>query len=351
MELQWPLIIFTTFICLAAGLFGALQVAALLDKAYERVEEKGLIIAFVLLIIGGLSSVLHLRTPSRYFGQFGNVTSGINHEIIGMAIVGLLMVIVFYQLKRNGEVSKALRIISVIFCAVLVFVMGHSYIMPSIPIWNTYLLPVFYLANAALLGALCLGALMTSGRDGMLTETSFSAEPTSREENQSEDKKDSAKQSEEKAESKDERAQASLTSSDRLAEHVSWPAPWGKAGLICLAVFAFAILAYLIYMAMLSQGGFTDVIHVDTTTVPPADPKDFAQTLLAGSNAALFWLGVVVLGLAVPAFAFFKANKTDSKTDVKTLLLYICLALLAVIIAGICFRVILYLGAAHSFIY
>ena len=50
MELQWPLVVFTTFICLSAGTFGFISVASM-KKEYARIQLPGLITAFAALVV------------------------------------------------------------------------------------------------------------------------------------------------------------------------------------------------------------------------------------------------------------------------------------------------------------
>lgn len=294
MELQWPLIVFTTFVCLSAGTLGVFSVASLRnEESVRNIAMPALIVVLVELIIGGLGSVFHLQTPARYFGQFGNVASGINHEIVGLALVGIMVVIWLFLHHRHGSVHTAVKVISLIVSLVLVFVMAQSYMMASIPAWNTILLPLYYFINAFLYGVLSLQVLKAFDK----TQENF--QPS----------------------------------------HVVW---------IALVLSALSILAYMLFFGALSSGTYTDVLHVDISTVPPVDPATIATQLLTGEHALLFWGGIVGIGLVVTALAFGILAKYKSALAVKTCLI---IALIAVVIGGVCFRVALYLAGAHFFIY
>ena len=60
MELQWPLILFTTFVAWSAGLFGA-QGLAVLSGEGKRAQLPALIGSVVLLAIGGVAVFFHLE--------------------------------------------------------------------------------------------------------------------------------------------------------------------------------------------------------------------------------------------------------------------------------------------------
>jgi anaerobic dimethyl sulfoxide reductase subunit C (anchor subunit) len=292
MELQWPLIVFTTFICLSAGTFGSIAIVSLKEK-YEAIQLPGLIFAFVALIIGGLASVLHLQTPTRYFAQFGNISSGINQEIGMIALVAILMIISFIQLRRNGTVNKVIKILSAVLSLALVLVMSHSYLMPAIPAWNTLLLPVYYVLHAVLLGVLVTLALPAIGTA--------------------------------------ESAQGSKLNT---------------VALVVLGLFALSIAAYTFYFTTLSTGAYSAVLHVDTTTVPPVDPATIGVRIISGDLALLFWGAIVVVGLVLPLVALLIARKAPGAKAAALIT-----GIVLVIAGGVAFRVLLYFAAASVFIY
>jgi anaerobic dimethyl sulfoxide reductase subunit C (anchor subunit) len=297
MELQWPLIVFTTFICLSAGTFGSIAIASLKEK-YETIQLPGLIFAFVALIIGGLASVLHLQTPTRYFAQFGNISSGINQEIGMIALVGILMVIYFIQLRRNGNANKVIKILSALLSLALVLVMSHSYLMPAIPAWNTLLLPLYYVLHALLLGVLVTVVLLAIGTA--------------------------------------ESAQGSKLNTAALA---------------VLGVFALSIAAYTFYFTSLSSGAYSAVLHVDTTTVPPVDPATIGARLISGDLALLYWGAVIGIGLILPLVVLLIARKASGGQAATLISTSAIIGIVAVIVGGLAFRVLLYFAAASVFIY
>lgn len=150
MELQWPLILFTTFVAWSAGLFGAQGVAVLTGEG-KRAQLPALIGSVVLLAIGGIAVFFHLEHWERIFNGFGHMTSGITQELIAIVVLAAVMVMYFVYLRRGGgaEVPAWLSVVGIAVAAVLVVVMGHSYMMASLPAWDSLL------QIGSLLGAAC----------------------------------------------------------------------------------------------------------------------------------------------------------------------------------------------------
>ena len=109
MELQWPLILFTTFVAWSAGLFGAQGAAALAGEG-RRAQMPALIGSAALLAVGGVAVFFHLEHFERIFNGFGNPTSGITQELVCVVVVGALMVVAFVVLRRaaGGDEAPAL---------------------------------------------------------------------------------------------------------------------------------------------------------------------------------------------------------------------------------------------------
>ncbi|MDR1713844.1 MAG: dimethyl sulfoxide reductase anchor subunit, partial [Coriobacteriales bacterium] len=85
MELQWPLIIFTLFICLGAGTFCVAGLLAGLGKG-EKLQLSAVVVALAAVVIGGIASFVHLQHWDRAFNGFGHLTSGITQELIAIVV-------------------------------------------------------------------------------------------------------------------------------------------------------------------------------------------------------------------------------------------------------------------------
>ena len=150
MELQWPLILFTLFISWAAGLFATQSIYALKGEA-AKAQGPAVITAAVLTLIGGIAVFFHLQHWERIFNGFGHMTSGITQELIAIVVIVILMIVTFSMVRRNeGKIPAWLAIVNIVVALVLVFVMGHSYMMVSRPAWNSIL------EILSLIGASCV---------------------------------------------------------------------------------------------------------------------------------------------------------------------------------------------------
>ena len=151
MELQWPLILFTTLLAWAAGLFAAQCLWALRGKG-ARAQMPALVASAALLAVGGIAVFFHLEHWERIFNGFGHLTSGITQELIAIVVLAIVMVVYFVYLRRADDEARVpawLSAIGIVVAAILVIVMGHSYMMASLPAWDSVL------QIGSLLGAAC----------------------------------------------------------------------------------------------------------------------------------------------------------------------------------------------------
>ncbi len=138
MEIQIPLILFTTFLAWSAGLFATQAIYAMRGKGAST-QMMAVIASIILIAIGGIAVLFHLQHALRIFNGFGNLTSGITQELIAIVVLVIFMIIYFIMLCRNnnGTVPQWLSICAIVFGVVLLAVCAHSYMMPSRPAWNS----------------------------------------------------------------------------------------------------------------------------------------------------------------------------------------------------------------------
>ena len=60
METQWPLVIFTLFVCLTCGTLGGMSILALKGQG-RNLQMTALITSAVSLVVGGIGAFLHLE--------------------------------------------------------------------------------------------------------------------------------------------------------------------------------------------------------------------------------------------------------------------------------------------------
>lgn len=166
MIIEWALVFFTLFAGLAAGTFTGVAVTEWRGTA-SQVRLPGAILTLVALVISGISSVLHLGHPERIFGALGHPTSGIFLEALFMGLFGLLVLFYLMALRRKASDAsrKFLATLGVIPAISLAFAVGYTYVMPSRPAWDTIILPLLYMASAAVMGCFILALLLSRAKD------------------------------------------------------------------------------------------------------------------------------------------------------------------------------------------
>ena len=138
MELQWPLILFTTFAAWCVGVFGTQSYLAFKGEG-KKSQLTCWIVAAVLLVISGISVFLHLEHWERIFNGVGHITSGITHELIAIVVLGIIAIIYLAFLRRSedgGTVPKWVAVCGIAISVILDVVMSHSYMMDARPAWN-----------------------------------------------------------------------------------------------------------------------------------------------------------------------------------------------------------------------
>ena len=295
MELQWPLILFTLFICWGAGTFGALGVMGALKRG-DEVRMPALAVSFAAIAIGGIAVTFHLEHWERIFNGFGHLSSGITQELIAVVIIMAVMA-VYFAFARKGKVPAWLGWTALAASALLVFAMAHSYLMDSRPVWDSVLLYLYYFANAALLGTLTMAVLC-----GAKGASADAVEPA---------------------------VMSTIVAS--VAQTIS-------------------LLAYAVMIPQMA-GKFSDVGYYFDPTAPLKglqDPVASLSGFLTGDQALLFWGGALVLGALVP-LALTVLSRKKQESMLTTLMAG---SVLAVILGGLAFRAVLYsLGFATFMFY
>ena len=148
MEIQWPLILFTFFNCLAGGIFLMQGILTLSGKG-KAMQLASCVSAIVALAVGGLASVTHLSHPERMLEALNHPTSGIFVEAVLVGVTAVLA-LAFAAMRRRGSSETATRVVAVAaaaFGVALSFMAGASYMMEAHANWNTVLLPLGYLGT------------------------------------------------------------------------------------------------------------------------------------------------------------------------------------------------------------
>ncbi|MBP2656550.1 MAG: Psr/DMSO reductase-like protein chain [Firmicutes bacterium] len=171
MSIQWPLVFFTLFIGLGCGTFVSSVILTEWYGKAKQIRTISSILAIVSIGVGGMSSTLHLGHPERMFGALGHPTSGIFMESTMSFLLGLTIVVYLLALRRNASdaTCKMIGTIGAVLAVGLAFVNGDAYVMASIPAWNTWILPVLYVASAAVMGCFSIDMLLVRSEDADIT--------------------------------------------------------------------------------------------------------------------------------------------------------------------------------------
>lgn len=290
MEAQWPLIIFTLFVCLTCGIFGSMSILALKGQGRE-LQFPSLIAATVSLAIGGFGAFLHLEHWERIFNGFGHITSGITQELIGCVALAIIIVIWFVALRREeAKIPKALAWATLIVAVLMVVATGHSYLMPARPAWGIALI-VFYLANACLLGGVAMWLI-------------------------------------------------SILKKDEAAESSSIQ--------FTLIAAIFQLAADAVYTIACSTAKFADYgFYADPTqmTTAPVHIDSLLSIMLTGEGALMFWCSIACAVVALICAIAAKKKVGASKP-------YMIIAVIVALAASLMFRVLFYqLGFATVLLY
>ena len=274
MELQWPLILFTTLTAWACGVFGAQGVLAL-KGAGKKSQQVLAVLSCVLLALGGIAVFFHLQHWERIFNGFGHITSGITQELIAIVVFVVVAVAYFVMARKSedgGTLPKWMAVLAIVISVVLAAVCAHSYMMPARPAWNSVLEVLSIAGAACLLGPATVAVVLAA---------------------------------------KGEDTQA-----------LGMPAIVGSViGAVCTA-------AYAAYVQM-SAGSFTEVGYYFDPTHPTKAMVDAGAAI--GDQALLLWLGAVVVGAIVPLVCCFLARK---KGDAASWKLFGAVAAVAALAGG-----------------
>lgn len=280
MATQWPLVIFTLFVCITCGVLGGLSILSLKGKA-GKIQLSAVALAAISLVIGGIGSFTHLQHWERIFNGFGHITSGITQELIGCVVLVVLIVIWFILMRGDKAGNKALAWVTLIAAIAMVCATAHSYLMPGRPAWG-FGLVLFYLGSACMLGGAIVWMLAVAKSD----------------------------------------------------EDAS--APSQKLALIGSIA---ALATEFCFIALAAAAKFTNFGHYLNPTLMTTHPThidNVASIALAGEGAPLFWLSIVCTVIAI-ACAVMAKNKPESAK----VLAAICV--IAALAASVMFRVIVYM--------
>ncbi len=294
MELQWPLILFTFFLCVAGGTLALQGLLTVLGRG-KQMQLPSLIVAAAALVVGGISVFLHLEHWERIFNGFGHITSGITLEFIGCIVFAVVLVLYFFLMRRSeeGVAPKWVGVVAIIVGLALCAVTGDSYLMSALPVWDTFMLPIYYVVNACFLGGLV--AMVIAG---------------------------------------------AVKCDDAL----------GLTAKVALVAGLVQLVVLVIYAVLINNMGgmFTEVTYYFDPTLPDVgmiDTDSVVGSILTGSNALAYWGGVQLVGVVVPVVLAFLAMRGAAASKFVS---FGALGLACAVVGSFIWRALLYMVAVHA---
>ena len=287
------------FLCLSGGILGAQGLLTVLGKG-KKMQNVALIAALATLVIGGICVFMHLQHWERIFNAFGALLAGNGYGVSGITLelwgcvvefIAIALFFLFARRAEDGVAPKWAGILAIIVGLALPMVTGDSYLMPSLPTWDTPLLIVYYLTNTIFMGG--LAALVIAGLTGDVEARDFMV----------------------------------------------------KTALVGAVAQLVIVLAYAIVINGSAATYSADIAFYFDPTLPMVDRAAVVGSLLAGSNAVMFWLGAIIVGIIAPAAILWLGKAKEGQQ----LAIYAGGAGVCCIIGGIIWRVLLYSAAMHIF--
>lgn len=164
---EWVLIAFSILAQMSVGFYVVLGIihyyAARKTNMAEadRISDRALIAAVVVILLGLLASLFHLGQPFRSYRAVTNIaTSWLSREVLfGVIFAVLGVVFAFMQWRKIASfaVRNVIAWITAMVGLALVYCMSRIYMIPTQPAWNTWATPVSFYSTTFLLGVLAMG--------------------------------------------------------------------------------------------------------------------------------------------------------------------------------------------------
>lgn len=160
MQIHWPLVISTVCQRVGLGMFACAFLASVALGVALPLNVVALA-TLVLLAVGGIASIFHLQTPTRFFNAFSNFGSHLTQEalitpFLGIALLACGLNGFFYDL---GPAAIAVATAAFLLAVAFLICTGLAYQMGSRPAWNTGFVLGLFLLTAAEAGSIAVCAV------------------------------------------------------------------------------------------------------------------------------------------------------------------------------------------------
>lgn len=164
---EWALITFTILTQMSVGFFVALGVVHFfvarktnMEEA-DRLSDRALIAAILVVFLGLLASLFHLGNPFTAYRAVTNIgTSWLSREIllgVIFAITGAVFALMQWMKIATFAIRNFIAWIAALVGIAFVYSMSHIYMLPTEPAWDSWATPVTFFVTSFLLGSLAMG--------------------------------------------------------------------------------------------------------------------------------------------------------------------------------------------------
>ncbi|MDR0308805.1 MAG: dimethyl sulfoxide reductase anchor subunit [Coriobacteriales bacterium] len=167
MAIQWTLVLFTLLAGSGAGLLAFAGFGEFFNTE-KKTRFVSIIVALILLVVGGIFSILHLGHPSNVMSAAANLGSfsPISLELIFLILTALVALIYLFVVNRNGAAGKVLGVLGILVGIAFMYVSGHGYeVITARPAWNNPMLSLSYLMTSLTLGGFLFLMFMAIFKD------------------------------------------------------------------------------------------------------------------------------------------------------------------------------------------
>lgn len=162
MAVEWSLLIYSVLVGIAIGPFAVMALTGCIgsDKALCK---WGSALGLAAMALGGIAAFTHLKAPGNVTYIFTNLGSAMGLEMLGTVVTGLIAALfaaqVWFDLWPGGR--RIVAWLGLAASVISTLLLGHMYMLPARPMWNTWLLPLTFLTTSVVAGLVVMIVLVS----------------------------------------------------------------------------------------------------------------------------------------------------------------------------------------------
>ena len=296
---ELPMILFTVIAQMCVGMFIILGVVELWLSAKTDTKTADRIVAPIVyaigpaMVFGLIASMFHMNDITNTLNVVRNVgSSWLSREIVfgvGFAGFGFLYAVLQWFRAGNRNLRRIIAVITSLMGVALVWSMAMIYSsLPTVPAWNTWVVPFQFFATALMLGAAAVAAAIVG-------TTRIRQRPSAL---------DTAPVAVPNKNTADPAAPAGWRHTlgfDRNVNDINAPTNDREWSLSVKIVRASAVIGALVAVAIL----ISYIIHIQNLAMHPEPAAASAAAIFTGG---FFWMRLLLLGIGAVAIGFVAYN-------------------------------------------